>query len=63
MGRSWKSALNSYFKKDNNRPDHGPFEYGDENINRMIEEGKDVEEIITVLTGDNFYTAEQAEKS
>lgn len=62
MGRSWKSALNSYFKKDNNRPDHGPFEYGDENINRMIEEGKDVEEIITVLTGDNFYTEEQVER-
>lgn len=61
MGRSWKGALNIYFKKDRNQQNHGPFEYGDENINRMIEEGKDVEEIITMLTSDNFYTNEQVE--
>lgn len=62
MGRNWKGALNPYFKKDTENLFHGPFEYGDENINRMIEEGKNVDEIIECLAREDFYSKTEVEQ-
>lgn len=38
---------------------HAPFEFGDLNINRMIKEGKNVEDVVATLTDEDFYTAKQ----
>lgn len=61
MKFGWKNSLNEYFLKDTRTAQHGPFEYGDSNINRMIREGKSVDEIIEELTSDNFYSEEQVQ--
>lgn len=58
MKPNWDKALNEYYIKIKG---HGPFEYGDSNINRMMREGKNVEEIIQELTSDNFYSEEQVQ--
>ncbi len=62
MGRNLNGAWNPYFKGDEKNPFHGPFEYGDENINRMIDDGKDIDEIITCLTKDDFYSKTDVEQ-
>lgn len=56
-----KSAENEYFMKNIMTYDHGPFEYGDVNINRLIEEGKSPDEIVAILSDENFYTKEEVE--
>lgn len=61
MKPNWDKALNEYFMKDRTNTQHGPFEYGDSNINRMMREGKDVEEIVQALTSDSFYSEEQVQ--
>lgn len=55
----WKDNLNEYFIKDKSIPGHGPFEYGDRNINRMLQEGKSLEEIEYNLNSDDFYSEEK----
>ncbi|MCH5275684.1 MAG: hypothetical protein J1E65_07575 [Lachnospiraceae bacterium] len=57
----WKKALNEYFIHHEKPMGHGPFEYGDININRMIREGKTADEIVRELTSDNFYSEEQVQ--
>lgn len=57
----WKNALNEYFIHYEKPAGHGPFEYGDININRMIREGKTADEIVRELTSDNFYSEEQVQ--
>lgn len=61
MKSGWKKALNEYFMKDRSTTHHGPFEYGDNNINRMMREGKDVDEIVQALTSYDFYSEEQVQ--
>lgn len=55
----WKKAWNEYFVHIERPMVHGPFEYGDANINRMIREGKTADEVVEELTSDNFYSEEQ----
>ena len=62
MKVSWKGAHNEYFILDKRYRKHGPFEFGDTNINKMIAEGKDVEEVVDTLTSEDFYTEKQARK-
>ncbi|MBO4981782.1 MAG: hypothetical protein J6C84_07805 [Lachnospiraceae bacterium] len=59
MKANREKARNEYFLTDKSYKTHGPFEYGDANINRMIKEGKDIEEIVAALTAEDFYTEEQ----
>ncbi|MBE5884333.1 MAG: hypothetical protein E7291_07980 [Lachnospiraceae bacterium] len=54
-----KSAENEFYIRNKATSKHGPFEVGDININRMIAEGKGVEEIVSALTSEDFYTEEQ----
>lgn len=58
----WKSMVNELYIKNRALIRHGPFEVGDTNINRMITEGKGVEEIVAALSDENFYTEEQVKK-
>lgn len=57
-----ETVANEYFMKSRvyveTRP-HGPFEAGDANINRLMQEGKDVDEIVRILSDENFYTHSQ----
>lgn len=62
MKVSWKGAHNEYFIVNKENKKHGPFEFGDTNINRMIAEGKDVEEVVETLMSEDFYTEKQAKK-
>lgn len=61
MKSGWKNSLNEYFLHKKNPVVHGPFEYGDVNINRMIREGKTADEIVEELTSENFYSEEQVQ--
>ena len=61
MKPNWEKALNEYYMQDRSVIGHGPFEYGDSNINRMMREGKDVEEIVRTLTSDDFYPEERVQ--
>lgn len=56
-----EKAQNEYFLFPKKSSGHAPFEYGDNNINLMIREGKSVEEIISLLTSDTFYEPIQIE--
>lgn len=56
---NWRNMGNEFFLKSTETKQHGPFEIGDMNINRMIKEGKDVEEIVETLTSEDFYTDQQ----
>ncbi len=58
----WRNAQNEYFILNKEGKGHSPFEWADSNINRMIEEGKDVEEIVSLLTSDDFYTKEEIDR-
>ena len=60
MKMSWKGASNEYFIFNKKTREHGPFELGDTNINRMIREGKDVDEVVDTLMSEDFYTEKQA---
>ena len=55
----WKNALNEYFEQKQRPVKHGPFEYGDANINRMIKEGKSADAVVEALTSEDFYSEEQ----
>lgn len=57
-----KNNRNEYFILNREGKGHGPFECADVNINRMIREGKDVEEIVALLTSEDFYTKEEMDK-
>ena len=56
-----KKAVNEFFVADKSYKQHGPFEYGDSNINQMIKEDKSIEEILAVLSDEDYYTQEQVE--
>lgn len=58
----WRTAKNEYFILSKEAKGHSPFKYADSNINRMIAEGKEVEEIVELLIGDDFYTKEEIDK-
>lgn len=62
MKAGLKSVENEFFLKKIGTKEHGPFDVGDVNINRMIEEGKTVEEIVRLLTSEDFYTEKQVKK-
>lgn len=57
-----KSAENEYFIKSRMTEEHGPFEYGDININRMIEEGKSLNEVVACLSDEDFYAKEEIDE-
>ncbi len=57
-----KNNRNEYFILNREGKGHSPFECADVNINRMIREGKDVEEIVALLTSEDFYTKEEMDK-
>ena len=38
---------------------HGPFEAGDSNINRLLKQGKNTDEIIQILSDEDFYSCAQ----
>lgn len=58
----WRIMYNELFIKNKETLEHGPFEMGDININRMITEGKSVDEIVEVLSSEDFYSEEQVNK-
>lgn len=62
MGIGWRSAKNEYFLKWMATNGHGPFEYGDTNLNEMIRKGTPVDEIIKRLTSEDFYSKEQVKR-
>ncbi len=41
---------------------HGPFDCGDLNINKMIKEGKTLEEVLERVSAEDFYTKQEVEK-
>ncbi len=57
-----KNNSNEYFILNREEKGHSPFACADVNINRMIKEGKDVEEVIALLTSEDFYTKEEMDK-
>ncbi|MGN0375540.1 MAG: WcbI family polysaccharide biosynthesis putative acetyltransferase [Butyrivibrio sp.] len=57
-----ENSQNEFFMKDKSYKQHGPFEYGDANINRMMVEGMSVNEVIKRLEADDFYSEEQVKK-
>ena len=57
-----KGAENDYFIKSRLTNEHGAFEYGDININRMIKEGKSLDEVVKCLTDEDFYTKEEVDE-
>lgn len=62
LGR--ETVRNEYFMRTRGyveQQPHGPFETGDENINRLLDEGKTTEEIVQILTDENFYSSKQVE--
>lgn len=57
-----ENARNEFFMEDKSYKQHGAFEYGDVNINRMIEEGRSVSEVTDKLGADDFYSEESVKK-
>lgn len=57
-----RNAQNEYYIANKEKMWHSPFEYADSNINRMIAEGKTIEEIVSLLTSENFYSKEEVNK-
>lgn len=57
-----KKAVNELFLEDKSYKHHGPFEYGDVNINQMIKEGKSVEDVLKILSAEDYYSEEQVQR-
>lgn len=54
-----QAAYNELYIKNTGYDGHGTFEFGDKNINSMIVEGKSVEEIIEIITSDDYYSEDE----
>lgn len=57
-----EALFNDYFIKAGayvETQSHGPFEAGDSNINRLLREGKSADEIVRILSDEDFYSADQ----
>lgn len=53
---------NEYSIRKKGEKKHGPFDYGDININKMIKEGKNLEEILERVSSDDFYTKREVDE-
>ncbi len=60
-----EALFNDYFMKAGayvETQPHGPFETGDANINRLLEEGKNADEIVRILSSEDFYSPAQMKR-
>lgn len=57
-----EALFNDYFMKAGPYVEtqaHGPFETGDSNMNRLLKEGKSADEIVRILSDEDFYSRHQ----